>query len=656
MTVKLHGSIDDREYRGGQILKEKFEKDTKLTSPENQVHIVTSVQCYGQQPKDIDLVVFGSLNDYSTKVKCKVRYHDNNIGERDVKISNFCVVIEVKGHDPEGLYFLGTKLIAKYPNKSERDVTYQSQRQKFSLRNYLEDLNLWVSNLIFLPHYSRKQLNEEVPDEEILFSDFDISDFWHKLFLQRWPEIFNSQVNYSPMDPKIFKIKLDNYLKKLTKEIKTTRLDRERIERICRETLKNQKYETELGKQLLIFRGCGGTGKTYNLLNLAWNVYNKYSHRVLILTYNKALVADIRRLLAIMKIPDGIDASVQIKSIYQYWYEVLYATGIRTRTDIKISSGHSDAAFINEKASLKNYLKSALVSEEAMHDLNDLSINKPDLFSWNHILIDEAQDWPDDERDLIYTLFSPNKIIIADGVGQLVRNTSACDWANSPYVKEKQIVNLKTSLRQKPNLTRFIKEITEKLGLLYDWDVIDNDGYNGGKVVILERGYSKKFHDRLMKQNKDDKNENIDMLFCVPPENVNINHSIVGDTLDEWGYSVWDGVGDEIRKSYPTNLNQFRIVQYDSSRGLEGWICVNIAFDKFYKYKLEIYETPKAGQMNFKSPEERRKEFAARWLLIPLTRAIDTLVLHIEDPNSHISRILKEIHSNNPEYIEWISE
>ncbi len=60
--------------------------------------------------------------------------------------------------------------------------------------------------------------------------------------------------------------------------------------------------------------------------------------------------------------------------------------------------------------------------------------------------------------------------------------------------------------------------------------------------------------------------------------------------------------------------------------------------------------------MNFKSPEERRKEFAARWLLIPLTRAIDTLVLHIEDPNSHISRILKEIHGNNPEYIEWISE
>ena len=226
----------------------------------------------------------------------------------------------------------------------------------------------------------------------------------------------------------------------------------------------------------------------------------------------------------------------------------------------------SVAVFINDKKRLRNYLN----SEGVMRDLNELSRNKPDLFSWDCIMIDEAQDWPDDERDLIYRLFGPNKIIIADGVGQLVRNTSACDWASSPYVKEKQIVNFKTSLRQKPNLTRFIKEITEKLGLLYDWDVIDNDEYNGGKGVIFEGGYSKKFHDRLIKQNKDDKNENIDMLFCVPPENVNINHSILGDTLDEWGYSVWDGVDDKIRESRPTSLNQFRIVQYDSSRGLEG--------------------------------------------------------------------------------------
>ncbi len=193
----------------------------------------------------------------------------------------------------------------------------------------------------------------------------------------------------------------------------------------------------------------------------------------------------------------------------------------------------------------------------------------------------------------------------------------------------------------------------------YYWDVIDNDEYTGGKVIIFEGDYSKEFHNKLIKQNKDDKNENLDMLFCVPPQYgiTDTGHSKLADALKKWGYSVWDGVREDVRKeTYPTSIDQFRIVQYSSCRGLEGWICVNIAFDNFYEHKLNVYKTPKDGQLDFKLPEDRRKESGGRWLLIPLTRAIDTLVLQIENPNSHISKILMEIHDSNPEYIEWISK
>ena len=297
-------------------------------------------------------------------------------------------------------------------------------------------------------------------------------------------------------------------------------------------------------------------------------------------------------------------------------------------------------------------------SEEIKNHLTDLSMKNPNLFSWDCVMIDEAQDWPDDERDLIYKLFGPKKIIIADGKGQLIRKNSPCDWINSSLVNKKQVVPLKKSLRQKPNLTRFIKEITEKLDLLYDWDVVDNDEYIGGKVIVFEGDYSKEFHNGLVKQNKEDKNENIDMLFCVPPKYgiTDTGHSMLADTLEEWGHSVWDGVGEDVRKEKYPDIDQFRIVQYDSCRGLEGWICVNIAFDNFYEHKFNVYKTPKDGTQYFKSLEDRRKESISRLLLIPLTRAIDTLVLHIENPNSYISKILKEIHNNNPEYIEWISK
>ncbi len=144
MVVKLYSSIEDKEYKSGQLLKEKFEKDAKLASPENQVHIITSVQCYGQPIRDIDVVVFGWLNDYITKVECGVYNYDENVIEREVKINNFCVVIEVKKHDPENLYFKGTHLIVRYPNKKEHNATFQSQDQKYSLMNYLET-NIWVS-------------------------------------------------------------------------------------------------------------------------------------------------------------------------------------------------------------------------------------------------------------------------------------------------------------------------------------------------------------------------------------------------------------------------------------------------------------------------------------------------------------------------------
>ena len=39
--------------------------------------------------------------------------------------------------------------------------------------------------------------------------------------------------------------------------------------------------------------------------------------------------------------------------------------------------------------------------------------------------------------------------------------------------------------------------------------------------------------------------------------------------------------------------------------------------------------------------------------MIPLTRAIDTLIIHIEDSNSNIGKILRKIYSSNNSIMEW---
>ncbi|HAZ27663.1 TPA: RNA helicase, partial [Candidatus Acetothermia bacterium] len=79
-----------------------------------------------------------------------------------------------------------------------------------------------------------------------------------------------------------------------------------------------------LGSQLLLFRGRGGAGKTVNLLRVAHHLYQEKRARVLILTYNKALVADIARLFAIMGIRDGLETQrISIQQIQSYVSDLL---------------------------------------------------------------------------------------------------------------------------------------------------------------------------------------------------------------------------------------------------------------------------------------------------------------------------------------------
>jgi len=37
-----------------------------------------------------------------------------------------------------------------------------------------------------------------------------------------------------------------------------------------------------------------------------------------------------------------------------------------------------------------------------------------------------------------------------------------------------------------------------------------------------------------------------------------------------------------------------------------------------------------------------------------MTRAIDTLVITIKNKDSYIAKIMRELHEENPDYIEWI--
>lgn len=111
---------------------------------------------------------------------------------------------------------------------------------------------------------------------------------------------------------------------------------------------------------------------------------------------------------------------------------------------------------------------------------------------------------------------------------------------------------------------------------------------------------------------------------------------------------------EDIRESWLTDLEQLRIVQDDSCRGLEGWIVVIIKFDNLYDYKFtENVPTPDDKIRLFFDSKQAAKEYASQWLMIQLTRAIDTLVIQVTTCDHIVTKALREAAFEWKDFVEW---
>jgi hypothetical protein len=122
--------------------------------------------------------------------------------------------------------------------------------------------------------------------------------------------------------------------------------------------------------------------------------------------------------------------------------------------------------------------------------------------------------------------------------------------------------------------------------------------------------------------------------------------------LRNWGFEVWDGTSKSVRGSYPVSLQQHRIVQYESCRGLEGWTVVCLGLDQLFNRKRnERVTAPHELPLEDATLPEA---LARRWIMIPLTRAIDSLVVQLESTRGDLATALRCAHRRYPELIEWI--
>lgn len=173
----------------------------------------------------------------------------------------------------------------------------------------------------------------------------------------------------------------------------------------------------------------------------------------------------------------------------------------------------------------------------------------------------------------------------------------------------------------KSNLCRFIRSFAEEAG--GDWDQEVNDEIAGGAITIVHGPYTRTLHDRIFQMHREQGNEPIDSLFCVPPDSM-AESPVLSRRLQDWGFSVWDGTARNVRDTFPTKAEEHRVVRYESCRGLEGWTVVCIALDRFYANRYN-HATSTQGASLFDTLEAFAHRQATAWTLIPLTRAIDIL-------------------------------
>lgn len=291
-------------------------------------------------------------------------------------------------------------------------------------------------------------------------------------------------------------------------------------------------------------------------------------------------------------------------------------------------------------------------------DYTQLKERYPEELGWDRVFIDEAQDWPTPERDLLRRLFPPSVTVLAEGPEQLVRTQSACNWQEGVARANRVTIPRVTCLRMKQNLVRFANELAFLLNAPGAGFVPEEQAI-GGRVLILEGDYfaDPGLHTALLADNTASGNQPIDMLACVPPALTYVDDhgdkwSVPSRRFAEIGQDVWDGVNPSVRRTYPLSTQSLRVVQYDSCRGLEGWTVLALGFDEFYRYKLAEGSGSARPDTPFADDPAAPARHAGRWLLIALSRAIDTLVIQVSDTPGALLDVLRHLADRFPDFVE----
>jgi len=660
--AELGGTPTTAEHRAAEFLREalRTEWPEAETDPLFDVVIVPSARCFGRKISEIDILLIAQCPTNTTfhPIGPVPGRGGESLEIEEVDVRSVMIVVEVKDHVAADVRFLGGTVHVRYIEHGEgrwHDASAQSHAQAISAASFVRSHGLrppFVRNILWLRNIRAHELPAAC--DNVIGANLT----W-TLLLQTALRVAGPIWRDGAwlLDAFESSDKPAEIARLFAAEMQPTELDRRRMERLseqaARLAVEKSGLEAKLGNRLVIVRGRGGTGKTVFLLQMARRLYDREDARVLILTYNRALVADIRRLMVLVGISTRLyGRSIYVQTVHSYLFEVCAALGIAKCPPADTDDGAAfDRAYAQMKAEALEFFRSGAVTPA---DFARLRQEGAHAFAFDYVFIDEGQDWPSDERDFLVGIFTHRNIVVADGMEQLVRLGVPADWRGNLPKSEVHVHYRDTCLRMKANLARFVEGFADALGVENAAPAPNLDA-PGGRVIVYDGDYlaDRTFHDEVRASNRGGGNAEIDMLFCIPHslvvrDPVTVSESMVARTFRQWGLQVWDGTVPAVRQGVPTELAQHRIIQYDSCRGLEGWIVVALDMDRFHRYKVD--QLRNGSDRDGEIEVEGR---AALWTLIPVTRAMDTLVITLTPGDSVVRSALETVRLLCLDFMEW---
>jgi hypothetical protein len=569
--------------------------------------------------------------------------------------------LEVKNHSSDLICFEGPTVLVRY-DLLWHNATDQCDRQMYALKNYQQSNYkgrhrrgaTFVQRAIWLARADAAAFDDVPSDSSVPvhFSNLNWNNLVSRFVLNRGEVrcLVDSRADRRYHD-------INSLRQTLLHKVRPTFLDRRRIDTLTRTSFDaaTTQYIRNLGKGLLMLRGRAGTGKTIGLIQIALHL-SKQNKRTQVITYNHGLISDINRTLRVLseEEPTPFDPP-QLKTRYSFFQDIFRRTFGKRAEKAVIG----DFPHIEER---ENHRVSSLFGA------TDIPADAlPDF-----VFIDEGQDWKEEHRDLVYKLVGPERVVVADGVDQFV-SSSRCNWdvENIPINRRH---GMRSSRRTRAATSQTVSDIAKELGI--EWDIEANNDIPGGRFTVMvesngweamQRGFTIVEQD----QRAGESVKAIDQLVCLPAGTMRgTNFEALFDKATDAGdRDSWRGFDEKDRRIYPLREGQLRAIRYDSCRGMEGWTTLCLGLDVFYDQRIENPEVDEdslrnelrkslrdaySDQLVAERLIQARNEYAFNWLMIPLTRSIDHLVVHLFDEDSRLGRVLNSVSKKYPGQIEWI--